>query len=180
MHIIGVTGLQGSGKDTVADYICSDYGYKRITVSDLIIDELAQKGITVPSVQQKMDHNLLRVKEHGITYWMKRIIDKIKNENLQKVVIAGLRYPTDIETLKEGFGKNFVSFLVHVDQDKRYGRLISRQRNDAPKTLADFIKREKDEDKIFNFTETFKKVDYKIDNEGTWEDTQKIVDNYMS
>ena len=39
--ILGVTGFIGSGKDTVADYLCTFHGYKRISFAASLKDAIA-------------------------------------------------------------------------------------------------------------------------------------------
>ena len=39
--IIGVTGLIGSGKDTIADYLCTHHGFKRISFAASLKDAVA-------------------------------------------------------------------------------------------------------------------------------------------
>lgn len=179
MHVIGICGKIGSGKDFVADYICLNYGYTRITVSDIILEQMAKEGKLNPSREDKTNFNKEKIAKYGINYWMDLIIKKIKNEKLNKVVVAGLRYPSDISSLKEAFGKNFISFLVDVDPQVRYKRMISRARADMPQSYEDFIEQEKKEDETFNLSQTFAMIDYKIDNNGTPERTSKIVDELM-
>ena len=36
MKVIGFAGTNGAGKDTVADYVAKKYGYKKITMGDII------------------------------------------------------------------------------------------------------------------------------------------------
>jgi len=36
MIVIGVSGWKGSGKDTMADYLIKDYGYKRLAFADVL------------------------------------------------------------------------------------------------------------------------------------------------
>ena len=40
-RIISLSGLQGSGKDTVADMLCERYGYKRISFAATLKDAVA-------------------------------------------------------------------------------------------------------------------------------------------
>ena len=39
--IIGVTGFIGSGKDTIADYLCTQHGFKRISFAASLKDAVA-------------------------------------------------------------------------------------------------------------------------------------------
>ena len=60
-ELIALTGNQGSGKDTVADYLCSRYGYVKLTYSDGIYEEVT--SLTgVPS-------EVLRVREWKENAW---------------------------------------------------------------------------------------------------------------
>ena len=42
--LIAITGLNGSGKDTVADYIKEKYGYKHISLSSLVNKLTIEQG----------------------------------------------------------------------------------------------------------------------------------------
>ena len=39
--IIGITGLIGSGKDTIADYLTTHHGFKRISFASSLKDSIA-------------------------------------------------------------------------------------------------------------------------------------------
>lgn len=41
--VIGIMGKMGSGKDTIADYLVEGYGYEKLSLSDLLRDELTEE-----------------------------------------------------------------------------------------------------------------------------------------
>ena len=43
MIVIGVSGWKGSGKDTMADYLIRDYGYKRLAFADVLKQMTAEQ-----------------------------------------------------------------------------------------------------------------------------------------
>ena len=42
--IIGVVSLARAGKDVFADYLAKNYGYRKVTTSDVLRDELIKQG----------------------------------------------------------------------------------------------------------------------------------------
>jgi len=46
MKMIGFAGTNGAGKDTVADQVVKKYGYKKITIGDIIRERLKAEGVT--------------------------------------------------------------------------------------------------------------------------------------
>ncbi len=48
MHIIGITGVARSGKDTLAEYLVANHGYKRVAFADSIREVVSHlTGLTV-------------------------------------------------------------------------------------------------------------------------------------
>lgn len=47
--IIGITGVAGSGKDTVADYLASKYGFIKVSFASILKEMLAIAGLPEPS-----------------------------------------------------------------------------------------------------------------------------------
>jgi dephospho-CoA kinase len=174
MKVIGLTGTNGAGKDAVAELL-GKQGYQKITIGDVIRARMSSEGIKAPSREQAHEYQKRFVDKFGIDYWPKEIIKEIKKHGWTKVAISGLRYPSDIRILKQEFGKDFIAILVDADSKIRYQRLAGRGRADAPKTYAEFLEQEKNEEKTFNLKETFRLIDFRVDNSGNLERTRTQV-----
>ena len=179
MKVIGFAGTNGAGKDTVVDHVVEKYGYKKITMGDIIRERLKQEGVTEINRQVTGEYQKKFVDEFGIDYWPKETVKVIKEKGWEKVAISGLRYPTDVTSFKEAFGENFFSVLVDADPKIRFERMSSRGRYDAPKTIEEFQKQEDYENNMFHFDETKKHIDHVVDNGSTLEETYAQMDKLI-
>jgi len=172
MKVIGFAGTNGSGKDTIADFIVQKFKYHKITVSDIIKQRMGEEGITEITRESQGAYQKKFVQQFGIDYWMREVVKEIKAKKWRKVAVSGLRYPTDVTTLRNEFKEKFTAILVDADPKIRFERMVSRGRADAPKSFEEFMKQENNENKMFNFDETFKLMDHRLDNGGTMEQSQ--------
>lgn len=179
MKVIGFAGTNGAGKDTVADYVAEKYGYKKITMGDIIRERLKSEGVTEISRKVTGEYQKKFVDEFGIDYWPKETVKEIRKQGWDKVVISGLRYPTDVTSFKEAFQKDFFSVLVDASPEARFERMSSRGRADAPKTIEEFQQQEKYEDDMFHFNDTKKEIDVVVDNGGALDETKKQIDKIV-
>lgn len=176
--IIGVVGLNGSGKDTVAEYIASKLSCKVISLSDIVREETRLRGLD----SSKRD-NLNFVSEslrktQGADYLIKRALkDFVSDENL---VLSSFRHPSEIIFLKS---KKGVVVRVDADVRTRYERTVSRKR-DVGDSFEDFIKKENRE--LFNvdkdrmqIAECLKMADFIIDNNGSLDFLFSQIDSLL-
>lgn len=52
-HIVGITGFIGSGKDTAADYLTQNYGFKAVKFADGIKDMMRAIGLTTAELEDR-------------------------------------------------------------------------------------------------------------------------------
>lgn len=57
MSIIGITGKAGAGKDTVADYLVHNYGYKKISFAHTLKNMLKVAGLGEPENREDKEKN---------------------------------------------------------------------------------------------------------------------------
>lgn len=109
--IIGITGQKGAGKDTIADYLVSEYGFIKVGFADALKGAVAQLFILT-------DEQVERFKENdAITIWA----------NSKDFPLVSLTTPLTMRIIlqrmgtevgRELFGENFWVHLLAAKIDK--------------------------------------------------------------
>jgi len=173
--ILGITGTFASGKDAVGEYL-EKKGFEHYSTGDEVFAIAQEKGIEPTRDNLRELANKLRDK-YGPEYLSRRIMEnKVKTD---KVVVAGLRQPGEIKYLQKF--PDFYLIAVDAPVELRFKRMRKRARPGDPKTIDAMIEKERKEmeSKSKNaqkIHECMMMADYKIINDGTFEQLNKKVD----
>jgi len=183
--LVGVVGLNGSGKDTLAAYLKEKMGFAHKDLGQEIRDELKVLG------KNHLDRNEMialgneRRQKFGFDYWAKRAIDSLAPA--KNIIITSVRNPTEVEYIKSKKGIILVPF---ADLDVRYKRTVERVKNDpsAHGDAGSFEDFKAKEEKELASTDPAKQqnlkcismADYKLNNNGTQEDFYKEIDALLA
>jgi len=178
MHLIGVTGLIGSGKNAVSDYIIDKHHYKHIDFGDIVRDFSTSIGKTHKREDLRETRRIFTQK-YDLKFFGEQVVKRIKENKWERVVITGIRYPEDIEPIKKKFGHDMILILVEAGERVRFERIVKRNSVRDPKTFTEFMEEESREITLFNFSGVFAYADHRIDNSGTKEDLHKNIDKFM-
>jgi len=140
--IIGVTGNNGSGKDTFANYLVSNKGFEHISLSDFIREETARRGIELTRHNFHDVASEMRVKS-GPGILAKLALDRM--DESKNYVVTSIRNPNEIIELKKA--GNFVLAAVDAPVEVRFKRIIDRNRKNEKEIISfeEFKKFEADE-----------------------------------
>lgn len=169
---IGITGLIGSGKDTVANYIGKKYGFFVLSMGDITRDIVRELGLPMNRESQQYV---------GVNY-KQEINDRMMKilKSHKRSVIIGIRKYIDYENPKRLLGKRFYLIFVKAGQKTRFERLKKRSSERDAKTFGEFLKQDRKEKEIFEFDRIFPKVDFVIENNGTVEELERKIDRLMA
>ncbi len=118
MKVIGVCGLARSGKDTVADYIESKYGFQKYVMSDVLRDELVRRNRNVSKrTMLELGNELREVRGTDVVAQM--IYERCHDSG--KVSVVGFRSPAEVDFFEKNADE---FFLVEVRAPK--GSRIAR------------------------------------------------------
>jgi len=129
MKIIAFSGLPFSGK-TEAVEIAKTMDLPVFRMGDVVWEEVKKQGLEINDENVGKVANEMR-KKHGMDIWAKRTIKKIlETQNVNKLVIDGIRNFEEIDFFKKKIGADFIVIAVEVSDETRYKRAMSRGRRD--------------------------------------------------
>src|SRR3989344_3037021 len=123
--IIGLTGSYAAGKDTVADFLVKR-GFAYYSLSDLLRKELVKQGKLLSRDNLIDKGNELR-QNFGAEELARRILDQIKKDGSENVVVVSIRNPEEVKFLKKN--SEFEMWFVDAPIKTRYERAKKRLKN---------------------------------------------------
>ena len=172
---LGVLGPVGSGKGIAAKYIARKYGYN-ILVMGNIVRALAKREKIKPT-RDNLEHLQAKyAKKYHTDYIMKLALEKAMKSK-KPVIIDGIRKPIQAKLARQKLKAKLI--LVDASPEIRFERMKKRRRKGFSKTLKDFIRVEKNEQKFFNLKRTFSMADFRVDNSNGKKYLLKQLDQIM-
>ena len=175
--IIGITGYNASGKDTVALYL-TKRGFAHYSLSDEIREEAKKKKIKITRDNLIKLGNELR-ERFGPSILAERVKNKLKQN--QDYVITSIRNPAEAQALAED--PQFILIAVTADKKKRFELLKKRAKEEDPKTFEEFVAKEKMEESSDPHKQQLhiihKMAKITIKNDSTIDDLQAKVDKVL-
>jgi dephospho-CoA kinase len=131
MLVIGLTGRNCAGKDTVADLLVPR-GFERHSLSDALREELRARGVAITRVALIAVGRELRERE-GPAVLAERMKRMVRTD---RVVLVSVRSPAEVVSLRRL--PRFVLVEVAAPIDVRFRREMARRREQAPITFEAF------------------------------------------
>lgn len=136
--ILGLVGLNGCGKDSVAEHLVKTKGFTHISLSDIIREEAKQREMFTTTENLIKLGKELREKE-GDDVLATRALKRI--ESNKNYVISSIRHPAEVLTLLQKPKFN----LVSIDRSflDRYNSVNSRKRVSEVFTMEQFAEQDR-------------------------------------
>jgi dephospho-CoA kinase len=161
--------MPGAGKEEFVKVAFRD-GYSIIRMGDVVRAE-AEKRQVVMDDRGVGGFASSERQANGPGVWAQRCLPLIGEGN---VVIDGSRSVAEIEVFRSCLGKDVKVVAIHSSPERRFTRLQSRGRYDAPKDWREF--RERDERELsWGLGSLIALADVMIVNEGSLEQFRKSV-----
>jgi len=148
--IIGLSGTNGAGKDSVGDILAKHHNYYFFSLTELFRAECRKRGIPVIRDNTRMISEQWR-RESGLATLIDRSMDAFKNaggtEKYDGFVMSSLRNPAEADRVHELGG---IVIWVDADPKIRYDRIQANAANrsragEDNRTFEQFLKEQDDE-----------------------------------
>jgi dephospho-CoA kinase len=180
MKVIGVIGLNGSGKDEVLIYLRARYGLPFLSTGEMVREIAAKEG-KEPTRENLQEISQRYFREFGKGCFVKMSVEKIRQNGWAIGGITGIRSADDIQVLKNRLGKDFVLINVYVSKPEvRYERLLKRSEERDPHSYEEFLRQDSNEEELFHIQTAAQFADYSISNDGTLEDLHREIDRLVA
>lgn len=167
--VIGIVGLQASGKTLVASHLI-DLGASRVRMGDVVWREVKNRKLEINEENVADVAKELRERE-GMGAIAERCIPiiKKKGKKSETVVVDGLRGGAEVKVFRNEFGESFFLISVEAPDKLRYDRIKRRGREDDIEDFESF--KEKDERELdWGMEEAMESADFTIINNGSVRD----------
>jgi dephospho-CoA kinase len=176
MKVIGAIGRNASGKDEFVEYLREQRGVPTLSIGAIVRDIAAEEDVR-PTRDNLHKISQRHMDRYGKTYFAERLVEKIKEQDWDRVAVTGIRSPADVATLKEEFDDDFT--LVHVrvgDPRIRFERSRDRDEPRDPKSFEKFLQQDEEEEQLFNLHEAIEEADLTVDNSGSLEQFHEVIE----
>ncbi len=173
MLAIAFTGLARSGKDTAADFLVKEHGFRKLALSEVLAEELRKRG----KQDRKMGRSLLAEelrKKHGDDVLARRVLRKALKNNWQRVVFTGIHAIAEVRFFRKNCGRLFL-VAVKAGAEKRFAR---RSKLDA-QSRGMFFARDRHDLREFELRKVIAAADYTIENNSTINDLHLAINEWF-
>ncbi|MDO8537555.1 MAG: hypothetical protein Q7S21_01600 [archaeon] len=172
MQAIILTGFARAGKDTIANFLCKEFGFKKVVHSDLITVELRKRHMKVSKPNMAVLGDILR-KEKGMDAIAQLVWAFTKKKKYKKVVLVGARSWEEILYYKKRInGMKLIA--INAPIDLRFKRRPNKKMN-----LKDFKKRDRVDIKNKGMDKVIARADFVLTNSGKLMDLKQKTRELM-
>ncbi|GHS97268.1 hypothetical protein FACS189421_03760 [Bacteroidia bacterium] len=176
--ILGAVGKNATGKDYFLEYISKKYSIPMFSVGD-VVRELALKDGLEHTRENLHKTSQKYMTQFGQDFFPNQIVAKIKELDINKVLVSGIRPLSDVVALKSAFGSDFILVdIVVADDNIRFERMKKRGSARDPLTKDKFLEHDRHEEELFHTSETEKMADFIVYNDGTAEEFDLSIDKF--
>ncbi len=167
--IICITGMPGSGKTIVSEYL-KRKGFEIAEMGDVARKKMLAEGFKTDSAIREWATKQREI--HGKDIFARWTVEHIKKTG-KNVVLSGVRSVHEVEHFKKHLHDLSIVAIVSP-KEERFGRLKTRGREDDPKEMAELEWRDEKEKK-WGLQEVIDSAEHVIFNTGTLEELEKDV-----
>ncbi len=173
--LILLCGKRASGKSLFKE-VATTHSLPFFEMSDVVFNMMREQSIPINSESTAQFAKSLRKKE-GEAAVAKHLLPLLEETNASFIIVSGLRSVEELNLFKSEY--NAILVEVRAKDELRFRRSLDRARPSDPKTLDEFLAREKAEAAL-GVEELIKMADIIIENNDMKEDFYKKIEDFFA
>lgn len=174
--IIGITGTNGAGKGTIADYLVKEKGFVSFSVREYLIEEIKKRGMPVNRDSMTEVANDLR-DTFGASFILDTLFSRAQSSG-KDAIIESVRTVGEVKSLR---AKGMYLLAVDANPHIRYGRVGLRKSETDNVSFEEFMAHEERESQGLdpakqNLKHTVARADFTLNNDGTPDALYRQID----
>jgi dephospho-CoA kinase len=185
MKVIGIVGMNGSGKGTVVELLQKKYPIGHISARALITDLASGVGVDISNRDDMREFNEKRNREgKTLVQEIERLYDKAENTD-KTFAFESVRRISEIKELRTTFEEDFILLGINADVEKRFERAVLRNSISDQVSFERFLEQERlesisEDENQMNLPKCMAEAGFVIDNSGTMEDLELQVGEFAA
>jgi dephospho-CoA kinase len=139
MKLIIVTGMPGTGKEEFLN-VAAEMDIPFIRMGDVVREHHQMRDTSCADMSVGEFASSER-KRHGDDVWARRSLERMGGDIF---LVDGCRSADEVEQFRS-LTDDVTVVSIHSSPEARYARLVKRNREDAPSSLEEFVKRDERE-----------------------------------
>jgi dephospho-CoA kinase len=137
MKIIGLSGTNGSGKDTIAHLLQDKYGWLFADATHMLGEELTRRGLSHER-ENKASLSAEWRRQYGMAAIVDKAVEMFQAGDYKGLIVGSLRHPGEADKVHELGG---TMLWVDAEPRIRYGRITANDRGrvEDRKTFEEFL-----------------------------------------
>lgn len=173
-NVLGITGLSGCGKDTVAQYLKKKYNFEWFNFSDILLDECKKLKLEPTKMNLSKIGDKYRL-EKGMGGLALSIFEKIKDCEKTNIVITGFRSTEEVDYIRNNV-EEFTLMEIRTDPLLRW----KRRKTSDPQNKEEFFERDRRDKELKGLGKVINMVDLTIINNDNISELNKKIDNFVT
>jgi dephospho-CoA kinase len=170
MRLIVVTGMPGTGKEEFLN-VAAEMGMPFVRMGDVVREHYMHSDRRNGNIGEFAESERIA---HGYDIWAKRSLERMSGNVF---LVDGCRSADEVGQFRS-LTDDVTVISIHSSPEARYERLVKRNRDDAPASFEDFVRRDERE-MGWGIAKLIALADITIPNETTLDDLRRASRNVL-
>lgn len=179
-HIIAVTGMCGSGKSEVVNYLQKKLNWPKIYLGEATFERMEKDGLTLNYLNERLTREKIR-QELGMGAYALLALPKVRKllKTHDNIILESLYSWAEYRIFQKKYPEYFKVIAAFASPAIRFERMMKRKNERPMKNKKEFITRDFSEIEGTDKGGPIARADFTVINEGSLNNLHKQIDKII-